>query len=205
MIQRRLKVCLTGGPSAGKSTVVDIIRRELSHSAEAIPEVASLLYRGGFPRSASLADICSAQRAIYVTQVEMEKIYEARKGPAVIICDRGTMDQMAYWPHGAEDFLKSMGTTLEAEVKRYDLVLHLHTSAQDYDVSNPVRTESVEEALRLDRKIYEAWKVHPNRIEIPSRLSFAEKIGAVFSELAKREIFSIPSMRLRDEQSIRFS
>lgn len=181
----RMKICLTGGPSAGKSTIVDIIQKEFSDSAIAVPEIASILYRGGFPRSSDPELIMSAQRAIYRTQIEFEKAFEKKESPGFIICDRGTLDQTAYWPMGADDFFKAVDSSLEKEISRYDVVLHLHTSVYGYNVIDGIRTENLSQALELDRRIYDAWSDHPRRIEVPSQLSFQEKIGMVFLEFSK--------------------
>ena len=185
MQKRKLKICLTGGPSAGKTTVVDFMKREFSDMAMAIPEAASVLYKGGFPRGTKPDEIMSAQRAIYSCQIEMEKMFEAKEGPTLLICDRGTLDQVAYWPHEKENFFTAVGSSLEVEVARYDFVIHLHTSIFDYEQSFPIRTESLQEALELDRKILRAWKPHPRRIEIPSRITFHEKIDTVFQSIEK--------------------
>lgn len=184
-MNKKFKICLTGGPSAGKTTVIDFLKRELADMVHAVPEAASVLYSGGFPRSSDIEHIRSAQRAIYSCQVEMERIFELKEGAQMLLCDRGTMDQTAYWPSGAEDFFTAVGTTPDAEIKRYDYVIHLHTSIFDYEQKFPLRTETLQEALDLDRRILQAWKVHPQRIEIPSRISFHEKMSLVLNAIEK--------------------
>ena len=177
---------MTGGPSAGKTTVIEIIRREFSSVSSTIPEAASILYQGGFPREMLGAPkdeiIRCAQRAIYFTQIQMEKLFESTPGKQLIFCDRGTLDHPAYWPDSANSFFQDVKTDLQTEIARYDFVIHLQTAAKEhgYDTSSLVRRENHEEAMTVDRRILDSWKDHPRRVIIPSSLSFHEKISTMF-------------------------
>ena len=64
-----------------------------------------------------------------------------------MLCDRGTVDGLAYWP-GPESFWDHVATTLEQQLARYDAVIHLRTpsAANGYNQSNPLRTEGAAEA-----------------------------------------------------------
>ena len=75
-----------------------------------------------------------------------------------------------------EDFFKVMGTTLEAEMARYDAVLHLSppTNPAFYQ-STHVRTESLDEAFKIDEKILKIWEGHPNRLIVEGKEHFFEK------------------------------
>ena len=44
------KIVLTGGPCAGKTTMAQILSRAFHGSVVNVPESASLLFSGGFPR-----------------------------------------------------------------------------------------------------------------------------------------------------------
>lgn len=192
MAKRPFKICLTGGPGAGKTAVTDLIKREFSSELAVLPESASILYGGGFPRAQKPVDQRAVQNAIYHVQLSAEMLMLSRsKSTRVqgIVCDRGTLDGVAYWPGTRASFLKAVGTTLDAEFARYDLVLHLETASAShgYDHSNPLRTESVQQALALDRKISSAWKGHPKVIFVEARESFIEKteevLGLIRAEL----------------------
>jgi len=56
-------------------------------------------------------------------------------------------------------------------------VIHLRTPKADggYNHQNPMRTETAQEAARLDDLILKAWEGHPRRIVIPAEESFATK------------------------------
>jgi hypothetical protein len=43
-------VVLTGGPGAGKTATLEVVQRELSRHVVVVPEAASILWKGGFPR-----------------------------------------------------------------------------------------------------------------------------------------------------------
>lgn len=176
---KNIKVAVTGGPSGGKTTLIDAIKKEYSSGhVKVVPEAASILYKGGFPRVKSYDGSFHAQRAIYAVQKEVEDLRCKIYPDALMVCDRGSLDALAYWPDNGGDFFKLIGSTIEQEVARYHWVIHLDTAAQpDYDTSNEIRTESFQEALTLNEKIKKSWSVHPRRIVINSRQDFLSKIS----------------------------
>ena len=180
-------ICLTGGPGAGKTAVTEVIHREFSRSIYVVPESASILYGGGFPRAKDAKEMRSVQSAIYWTQHFTEEHARLRaKKMAGIVCDRGTLDGLAYWPGSTKAFCECIGTTLKKEIARYELVIHMQSpsnAGEGYNHSNPLRTESSREARELDDKIQAAWKTHPKRFFVPSRASFIDKVDEVLSIL----------------------
>jgi thymidylate kinase len=186
-------ICLTGGPGAGKTAVADVLKREFQNKIFVLPETASLLYSGGFPRAENPQELKRVQSAIYHVQHHAEEFAKVRKNRAqILVCDRGTLDCGAYYPGGVKRFLQDVGSSLRTELARYDMVLHMETpnANQGYDFSNPVRNESSKEALALDHRIQSVWKNHPSRHVIKSRESFLNKVTEVV-ELVRNEIHSI--------------
>ena len=172
------KIVITGGPSGGKTTLLETLKRDFSSRITIVPEAATIVYRGGFPRSIDPLNRRHAQRAICFIQRELEDLAMNEDSSKIIICDRGSLDSIAYWPANAEDFLGSLNTTMEAELKRYDWVVHLDTAeGLAFDTLNPIRTESLEEAMELNRKTKLAWEKHPQRIIIPHETEFLKKIA----------------------------
>ncbi len=107
--------------------------------------------------------------------------------PAVILCDRGTVDGFAYWP-GPGDFWRGLGTTQEAELARYYAVIHLRVPPDGvYNRNNPLRLESVAEALAIDDLIVHAWNKHPHRIVIEAQDEFLDKAASAI-EVIRREV-----------------
>lgn len=169
------RVVLTGGPGAGKTAVLELVRRTFCQHVHVLPEAAGIVFGGGFPRGRAPELTRPAQRAIFHVERELEATVTADNA-ALVLCDRGTVDGVAYWP-GPTDFWLDVGTTLEAELARYAAVVHLRTptTANGYNRSNPLRVESAEEAAAIDERIAQAWRNHPKRFEISSTDDFFEK------------------------------
>lgn len=172
-----VKVAVTGGPSGGKTTLLEALKKELAPKVKIVPEAASILYRGGFPRIKNYDGFYHAQKAIYYVQQEVEALRCKTHPDALIVCDRGSLDALAYWPDTEEHFFDVMKTSRAAEYKRYDWVIHLDTATEpDYDNSNEVRTEGFHEALSLNEKIRKSWEGHPQRIIITADNDFFAKM-----------------------------
>jgi nicotinamide riboside kinase len=171
------KIAITGGPSGGKTTLIEALRKEFSGKIKIVPEAASILYKGGFPRLASYEGKYHAQKAIYSTQKELEDLRCKTNPDALIVCDRGSLDALAYWPDSAEHFFETMQTTRKDELARYSWIIHLDTAQEpDYDTTNEIRTESFQEALLLNEKIKQAWEGHPQRLVITAENDFFSKM-----------------------------
>lgn len=169
------RVVLTGGPGAGKTAVLELIRQSFCQHVHVLPESAGIVFGGGFPRDRDPRVLRPAQRAIFFVQRELEATAEAAQ-PAVVLCDRGTVDGCAYWP-GPEDLWSSVGTTLTEQLNRYYAVIHLHPPSLDqgYNRTNPLRIESPTEAAAIDALIALAWDQHPRRFPIEATPDFLDK------------------------------
>lgn len=175
------RIVLTGGPGGGKTTAADLLRRELGEEVVIVPEAATLLFSGGFPRHSNLKASRAAQRAIFYVQRGLEDTQHGQYADRILLCDRGTIDGQAYWPKNGDsedNFFDSVGTTLEQELDRYDAVLFFETAAAG-DISieggNPTRTESLDEARKLDRALHSLWSRHKRFMYIPHNPSFLKK------------------------------
>jgi len=188
---------LTGGPGAGKTAVMSAARQIFGSRISLLPESASIVYSGGFPRFHTPISIRAAQRAICRVQEELER-FSAECAQPLSLCDRGIADGAAYWPEGIDDFFIANGYAKETIFSRYHTVIHLKTPSREmgYNHENPMRTESAEEAAALDGKIEKAWEGHPNRIIVPATESFREKLDQVtdlIHSALKTLEFSLPT------------
>jgi len=199
-VHQRRRVVLTGGPGAGKTAVLEMVRRSLCQHVHVLPEAASIVFGGGFPRDEDPPCRRAAQRAIFHIQRELEVTGDAHN-PAIVLCDRGTIDGLAYWPGPVEDFWASTGTTLAAELRRYDAVLHLRTPAagQGYNQQNPLRTESPTTAAEIDDRILDAWEQHPRRYLIEPARDFLDKAARAL-EILRAEMPSCCALHLPPTQ-----
>ena len=198
------KIVLTGGPCAGKTTaLVRVIEHftSLGFKVFTIPEVPTLFSQAGVDYTTpNRGFFYEEEKATLLTQLELEdhfaRMAEASGMPAIIVCDRGTMDISAYMEPALWDRLtKDVGTTTpELRDERYDAVLHLVSAAdgaeQFYTTANNKerRESSDEEGLRmareLDKKVIAAWTGHPHLRVINNHENFEAKIHRVLKEIS---------------------
>ncbi len=191
------RIVLTGGPGGGKTTAADLFRREIGEKVVLVPEAATMVFSGGFPRSSEPQAIHAAQRAIYEVQRNLEDVQAALYPDRVLLCDRGTVDGAAYWPGEPHHFFAEIGSTLEYELSRYDAVIFFESAAvggMDIEGGNPIRNESMEKAVELDHKLRKLWSQHPKFMLVPHNASFFKKISfglavldGIVSELGCKE------------------
>lgn len=185
----RCRIAVTGGPGGGKTTAIDLFRREMGESVVIVPEAATMMFSGGFPRYPDAEAIRSSQLAIYHVQRNLEDIQATRYPERILLCDRGTIDGAAYWPDGDGDFFRTLSTSLESELSRYDGVIFFESAAVGglgIEGGNPVRRETLAEAAALDATLRSFWSQHPRFVVVHHNESFFKKISiglAVLDEM----------------------
>jgi len=178
----RRRVVLTGGPGGGKTTAADLLRRELDGLVVLVPESATILFEGGFPHVSDPDVQRAAQRAIFQVQTNLEDVMRSLYPDRTMVCDRGTVDGAGYWPDsrgGADGFFGELGTSLETEFSRYDVVVFFETAAaggRSILGGNRHRIESTDEAVDLDRRLHAVWSKHPSFHFISHQESFLAKM-----------------------------
>lgn len=171
-----MRIVLTGGPSAGKTTIAEILVRAYYERVVLVPEAASLLYRGGFPRDETKAAVICQQRAIYHVQKELEEIKSLDSSGRAQICDRGTLDGLAYWPATQAEFFNHIHSNMETELSRYSWVIHLETASEQAYQPSQIRRETFEAAQQINLRIKQAWEKHPRRVILANNRNFSRKI-----------------------------
>jgi predicted ATPase len=174
------RIAVTGGPGGGKTTAADLFRREIGERVVIVPEAATILFQGGFPRSREPHALRSAQTCIFHVQRKLEDVQAALFPGRTLLCDRGTVDGAAYWPGETHHYFKAVDTTLEKELNRYDAVIFFETAAvggSSIEGGNPIRNESLAEAVELDRRLRALWSQHPRFVFVPNNPSFFKKIS----------------------------
>lgn len=191
MKERRIvRMVLTGGPCAGKTSAIDRLKSALEAKGWAvlvIGETATELISGGVAPW-TLESNLAYQSCQLALQIEKERIFSLAaaqmKGAEgiLILCDRGCMDNRAYMTE--EEFaaaLLTLGETEETLLARYDGIFHLVTAAKGAEcfytlANNAARTETAEAAALLDDRLLLAWQGHPCHRVIDNSTDFEGKL-----------------------------
>lgn len=203
-----LKIALTGGPCGGKTTSLTTIEEkftEKGYEVIIVQEAATQLINSGHkPANNSAKEIYEFQRKIMQKQFELEEEAERKaeqtNKPAIIICDRGLLDNKAYMSKTAyKKLVREFKTTQFDLLNRYDLVMHLKTAADGkeeiYETekgNNKARSETAEEAREKDAKTLEAWLGHDNLKIFGNDTDFETKIEGTLIEIHKMLKTSYP-------------
>lgn len=194
---KHLKIAITGGPCAGKTTAMQKIVQEFTekgYKVFVVSEAATELINGGIrPFGDNALEMYEFQRCVMDTQLAKEKVFERiannTKQDTIILCDRGIFDNRAYVSDKEFKELLKERSLNEMELSlSYDMVIHLVTAAKGAKehyttANNSARTETVEEAIKADNKTLDAWVGH-KRIEIiGNEGSFDDKIHNVIKTI----------------------
>ena len=121
-------------------------------------------------------------------QRNLEDVQSARFPDRILLCDRGTADGAAYWPGDPAAFFGAVGSTLAAELERYDAVIFFETAAAggiSIEDGNQTRNESLDEALAIDRRLQTIWSRHPRFVIVRHSASFMSKVVEGVAALQK--------------------
>jgi len=198
MAKRITKIVLTGGPAAGKTTLISRILKEFKQEdgwkVITIPETATDLISGfGIRPFGNCVTMEEFQYFVISDQLHKEQL--ALKAAAMvpednvlIIYDRAILDDRAYISQEQfEKTLADFGKTAEEVICGYDAVLHLVTCAKGaefaYNYGNAARYEDVSVAREKDDLTLEAWKEHPHVYIIDNSVDFEDKINRAIAKI----------------------
>jgi predicted ATPase len=178
---------LTGGPCAGKTTVLNGLKKKFGDKIIFVPEVATYVFENGLwppPVPWSYEWQVGLQRVIleYQLKFEITAIKAANdQGIQIIMADRGIPDGYGYLNGGAKEFFSrfhDFGLDERIINDRYHRVFHLRSRAVinpdlflKLQSNNPHRFEGeIVRSAELDEKIILAWENHPNRVILSGNL-----------------------------------
>lgn len=188
------KFVITGGPCAGKTTALNIMKEELSKrgfNVIIVGETATELISSGINPN-ELGDKIFHSLLVETSinkDVISDKAANCYKGNTVIIYDRGLLDFRAYVSDEIFfEILSEYNLCEEDIIKKYNAVFHLVTAADGAEdfytlTNNNARTEEPEKARELDKKTKKVWEKHPNLKIIDNSTNFNGKIERLFQEL----------------------
>ena len=192
------KIVLTGGPCAGKTTALVKIMEYFSSrgfKVFTIPEIPTIFLQAGMDYLTKNEEwFYEGEKDTLKAQLAFEDYFSAMAEtidkPVVIVCDRGALDISTYLPPKMWEKITGLcNVTNQQLLDRYDAVLHLVSAAdgaeQYYNTTtNEVRTEGIDKARMLDRKVVQAWTGHPHLRVINNHDNFDTKINRVLKEIS---------------------
>lgn len=191
---KKFEFVITGGPCAGKTTAINIIKEELEKKGFkviVVPETATELVSSGIYPWEFKVDVFQEiliSRAFNKEKTIREAVKYIKKD-TIIIYDRGMLDAKAYMDSDVfEEKLKKYNVNEEEILKNYDAVFHLVTAANGaeefYTLSNnDARKETLEEARSLDKRTIECWSNHKNLKIMDNSTNFEGKISRLLEEI----------------------
>ena len=188
------KFVITGGPCAGKTEAIKIIKQELTNKGLkviAVPETATELISSEITPwevGRNKFQFLLLERSLN-KEITAEKAAECFDQDVVIIYDRGLLDGKAYMQ--AEPFMNELKKYNEDEktvLDRYNAVFHLVTTANGAEefytlANNEARTESIKDAIKLDDRLIDIWSNHKNFKIIDNSTNFEFKMKRLINEI----------------------
>jgi len=185
-------IVVTGGPCAGKSTALPLLKahaESLGYNVILVPEAATALAAMGITPLAAHETNTTAEFQLSVAKIQLAAHEAATQAahrsrlPSIVIHDRGLLDLTAYTSE-QESILAHLGLSREQASALYNGVLHFTSAAIDapthYETtSNKARRESAAEAAALDEALRLSWStVSPYWvISAPHPISFETKLS----------------------------
>ncbi len=190
-----IRIVLTGGPCAGKTTALKYISEKLSLLGIeniVINEQATKMFLSG--KSPENSGNYEFHKQLFEQQLaeETKAAEYAASLPcdrAVVLSDRGLLDSRAFVTQEDFDRYSSLNGTNEDIIRNsYDAVFHLVTSADGaekfYNLSNNnARSETPDEARRLDKEIMAVWTGTPHLRIIDNSTDFEHKLERLMTEI----------------------
>lgn len=192
MAKKITRIVLTGGPAAGKTTLISRILKEFKQDdgwkVITVPETATDLITGfGIKPFGNCVSMYDFQYFVIEDQLHKDRLAlkAAQMVPeenVLIIYDRALLDDKAYITDDEfREVLASFGRTEEEVMGYYDAVLHLVSCAKGaefaYNFGNEARYEPLEVAREKDDLTLRAWSKHPNLRVIDNSVNFEDKIA----------------------------
>ena len=178
------RIVITGGPCAGKTTLMGLLAAAFvgrGREVVLVNECATELLAQGITPD-SCGSVLGFQRHVFDLQLQKEDRLAGMSSDAVVLLDRGLMDNAGYLPDDELDMLLAeQGMTREDAYARYDAVIHLVTAAIGAEeffshATNEHRLEGVDEAVRVDEALVRGWSGHPNLQIIDNQGTFEDKL-----------------------------
>lgn len=213
--QKIYKICLTGGPCAGKTTSLSFLSQKLTEKGFkvfSVPEIPTITKQGGgmiIMGGLTQDNIMKFQQYLMKIQMKIEDYFTElailSDQPSVVLCDRGVCDPYAYMEEAVwRTILDGQGwNMLHLRDNRYDAVVHLVTAADGAEEfyslqNNEARYEDINTARIIDKRTQLAWIGHPRLYIIDNSVKgFENKINRVYRAVSGAVGLPIPDVIYR--------
>ena len=188
------RIVLTGGPSSGKTSVLEKIDQVYSaqgYKVILVDETATYLINKGIrPFGEGKIDMVDFQELVLKMQLAKEEVIDRAvellgDQNIIVVYDRGAIDNRAYI--NEEEFKEVLTrlnhvVTIRELMDKYDLVINLVGCKDFYTTeNNAARSEGADEALQLGDVTLRGWYGHKNiRVVFPKE-TLNEKVQEVFN------------------------
>jgi len=198
-MERTHSIVLTGGPCAGKTTIIKEIRNHLESNSKnkviSPPEVATYLFSSGI--GLDTLSCLEFQILVFKTILDNEFRFASLAESLInkfenvyLIWDRGLLDGKAYCDLETWNKVLNYFSLEEKDILiRYSSVLHLESVAVRHkdrygNHNNEHRQEvSPEDAADSCHRTFQAWSEHPNLMYVPAFSNFSDKIQYVLRKI----------------------
>jgi len=182
-----LNIVLTGGPSTGKTTVLNSINeyfKELGYKVIVVPETATILINSGIkPCGDDSIPGVDFQSIVLESQLKKEELAKKAanildKDKTIILYDRGALDGYAYVEDDEwERVLKNCNVNKRDLLSRYDAILYLEGSVKFFTKeNNTARYESdANVGLEKGKRVLKAYLGHDSLRVIKPRDDIQDK------------------------------
>ena len=199
------KICVSGGPSAGKSTLIsECSVKHLSNLEQSVivPDAYSILIEGGVKKESLIYKRSSGNLSIDYHRIMLElqihlersfyRIAKLNKEGAILICEKGRMEIYGYLPHKKVQELINYLHLSKADLREnaYDIAIVLATTAdgnlQYFKKINENTSEmDIKQAIRFDKRLAKAWAGHPIMYYLDNKQKIDEKIKKGYNIIYK--------------------
>ena len=164
------RIVLTGGPSSGKTSVlekIDQVYSSLGYKVIIVDETATYLINKGIrPFGEGKIDMVDFQELVLKFQIAKEEVIDRAvemmgSKNVIIVYDRGTVDNRAYI--NEEEFAEVLTrlnnvSNIKELMDKYDLVINLVGRKDFYTTeNNEARSEDADQALKLGDVTLKGW------------------------------------------------
>jgi thymidylate kinase/CYTH domain-containing protein len=208
-------IVVTGGPCAGKTSLIDRVVELLQRhdfAVATLTETPTELMQGNISPDLEHLSARQFQERVIKWQILKENFWreslrmkDAEK-QRVLICDRGVFDSLAYTDEKTfNEIIGSFGVSCSELLFRYDLVVHMTTAANGAEEhytteNNTARTETLQQARELDHATKAAWSNHRNHRVIDNRTGFTEKIMRAIKAFGR--VLEMPDAREKERKHL---